>query len=240
VKCCLAFAVMCLAALGQAQNVLVWSTGNNFAPGNTPHVAEWIQESGQFTSAVGINMNTGMTAEYLDSFDKVLYFSNGSFGQDPEEVGDLLGQFAATGKRLVLATFSWSGQGTNTLGGDILNYSPFAVNGISLYSDVTIGSTDGSSFWNGVDDIDAYYHDDVVVTNGATLRGTWSDGSPILANNGEVVGLNMFPDDNFERLEGDNRQLTINALTQPVPEPLSTVGLLGALTTFVVRRRRPS
>jgi len=221
-----------LAATGSAQNVLVWSTGNS--SGNTAGVAAWLQSSGAFTSVTGVNDDTGMTQSFLNSFDRVLYFSNGG-GNDPVATGNLLGGFASTGKRLVIATFAWANQGNNTLQGSIVGMMPFNTGNGSLYSSVTIASTDGGPFWTGVSGIDGYYHDDVTLVRG-TQHGTWSDNEPLLASNGEIVNVNLFPDDSFGQVSGDHRRLFVNSLSAPVPEP-ATFAALG-LGLLALRRRR--
>lgn len=218
-----------------SNNVLVWATGNF---GSTQGVADYLQASGQFDSVTALEQDTGVSLATLNAYDKVLYFSNTSANQDPNQVGDVLADFADTGKRLVLATFSWAEQGGNTLGGRIMSdgISPLTINGASLYSFVSIGSTDGSAFWNGVNSIDGYFHDNVGLASGATLRGTWTDGSPLLATKGNVVGVNLFPDDSYGLVSGDHRQLFVNSLAD-VPAP----GAVSALAVFglaALRRRR--
>lgn len=221
-----------LTSVGSAQNVLVWSTGNEF--GDTAGVAAWLQSSGAFTSVTGINDDTGMTQSFLNSFDRVLYFSN-SGGNDPVATGNLLGGFAGTGKRLVIATFAWANQGSNTLQGSIVGMMPFNAGNGSLYSNVTIGSTDGGPFWTGVSGINGFYHDDVTLVRG-TLHGTWSDNEPLLASYGEIVNVNLFPDDSWGQVSGDHRRLFVNALAAPVPEPASLAAQ--GLGLLALRRRR--
>lgn len=232
-----AMALVALAGAANAETVLVWSTGNDGVGGNTANVAAWLQASGRFTSvdATGsdyVDFNT------LNSYDKVLYFSNTSGLQDPTAVGNVLADYADTGKRLVLATFAWADQGANTLGGRIMSdaISPFTITGSSIYSGVTIGSTDGSLFWGGVNSIDGFFHDNVGVAAGATLRGSWSDGSPLLATKSNVVAVNLFPEDAFGLVSGDYRQLFTNALDE-VPAP-GTVGALSIFGLAALRRRR--
>ena len=232
-----AMALVALAGAANAETVLVWGTGNDNVGGSTANIAAWLQASGRFTSvdATGsdyVDFNT------LNSYDKVFYFSNTSGLQDPTAVGDVLADFADTGKRLVLGTFAWADQGANTLGGRIMSgaISPFTITGSSIYSNVTIGSTDGSLFWGGVSSINGFFHDNVGIAGGATLRGSWSDGSPLLATKGNVVAVNLFADDAFDLVSGDYRQLFTNALDE-VPAP-GTIGALSIFGLAALRRRR--
>ncbi len=231
-----AIALVALAGSANAETVLVWGTGNGGY--GTDDIAAWLQASGRFDSVSWLDQDNGVDLATLNAYDKVLYFSNSSSTQDPNEIGDVLADYADTGKRLVLATFAWAQQGGNTLGGRIMSQgiSPFTITGGSFYTNVTIGSTDGSLFWGGVNSIDGFFHDDVGVAAGATLRGSWSDGSPLLATKGNVVGVNLFPDDTWGWVSGDHQQLFINALDE-VPAP-GTVGALSIFGLAALRRRR--
>jgi hypothetical protein len=73
-------------------------------------------------------------------------------------------------------------------------------------------SNDGSPLFNGVTSVDAYYHDDVVLTTDAVQRATWDDNSPMVASKANVFGVNYFPDDSFGAISGDYDVLLANAI----------------------------
>lgn len=206
--------------------------------GGTQAVADYLTNSGQFSSVTAINSTT-LTISDLDDYQAVLFFSNGS--GDPL-TGNALADFADLGRRLVIATFAWANQGGNTLGGRIISdsISPVVLNGSSLYSNVTIASTDGSSLFTGVTSIQGYYHDSVVPVAGAQVHASWSDGTPLLVSKNNVVAVNLFPDATSGSVSGDYQQLFVNALVMPVPEP-GTYALLGlglGVVIWIQFRRR--
>lgn len=217
--------------------VLVWSMGNNQT--GTQFVADYLMASGQFTSVTAINSTT-LTINELDDYEAVLFFSNGS--GDPL-VGNALADFADLGRRLVIATFAWANQGGNTVGGRIIsgNFSPIVVKNSSLYTNVTIASTDGGSLFANVSAIQGYYHDSVMAIGGAVVHATWSDGMPLVVSKDNVVAVNLFPDGTAGSVSGDYQQLFVNALVMPVPEPgtYALLGLgLGVVAWIQFRRRR--
>jgi hypothetical protein len=230
-----AIIVLLFVGSAAAQNVLVWSSGNS--DGNTGNVAAWLQASGQFTSVTGINSNAMLPLATLLGYDRLLYFSNHSETQDPTAIGNVLADYADTGRCLVLSTFAFASQGGNTLGGRIISdqISPYFVAGSSLYSNVTMASNDGSSFFTGVNSVSGNYHDNVGLMPGATGRALWSDGSSLLATNGNVVGVNLFPDDSFGFIGGDYRRLFVNAL-HCIPEPSTLLLVVTGMCALAVRR----
>jgi hypothetical protein len=223
----------------RAQTVLVWSMGNS--SGGTQTVASWLSASGQFTSVTGIDSTT-LTLTDLLNYNEVLFFSNS--GGDPL-VGNVLADFADTGRRLVVATFAYANQNSNTLGGRFITdaITPVTFNASSLYTNATIGSTDGSALFTGVTSITGYYRDSVTPTLGATIHATWSDNRPMVVSKGNVIAITLFPDDTYGQVSGDYRNLFINALkVTAIPEPSSPALLvlgLGALA-WLNRRLRGS
>jgi hypothetical protein len=232
-----AIIVIFISGAAAAQSVLVWSTGNA-ALGDTAGVAGWLQDSGRFTSVTGIDSDATLPLATLLAYDRVLYFSNASTSQDPAAIGDVLADYADTGARLVLAAFAFADQGTNTLAGRIITdqISPYVPQGTSLYSNATLESHDGSRFFTGVNAISGYYHDNVVLSPGATGHAFWNDGTSLLATRLNVVGVNLLPDDAVGSVSGDHRRLFINALAY-IPEPSTLLLACVAVCPLAARRR---
>jgi hypothetical protein len=238
---CRLFWVGLFLALGpsvRAQTVLVWSMGNNLT--NTQGVATWLQATGAFTSVDAYD-GTALTLADLSSYQEILFFSNSNGGSDPN-VGNALADFADTGRPLIIATFAYADQGSNTLGGRIISdsLSPVVFNSVTLYTDATIGTTDGSAFFNGVASITGNYRDSVSAVPGAVVRATWSDGNPLLVTKGNVVAITLFPDDSFGNVSGDYRMLFENSLTFfNIPEPPAcALTAFGAVLLALIHRRR--
>jgi hypothetical protein len=222
---------------GRAQ-ILIWSAGNSQAA--TQNVATAIASLGGFSSVTAIDSLT-VPLSTLMNYQEVLFFTNSNAGADQVAIGNELASFAATGRGLVLATFSWADQGSNTLAGGIITsgLSPFVFSGTTLYSSVTMASNDGSALFAGVTTLNGYYHDSVTLTPGSVLRGTWSDGFPLLATHGNVVGVNLFPDPSAGNLSGNFNQLFVNALNfASIPEPPVFLTLGAGLLLLFARHRR--
>ena len=201
--------LLLVSTSASAQDVLVWATGNE--GGQTVAIANWIAASGQFNLVDSQTNRTVLLATMLN-YDAVLLFTNSD--GDPQANGDALADYLDAGGALVVMTFAWASQGNNTLGGRFINdlYSPFTIQGGSLYSNSTLGVTDGTEFWNGVVSLSASYRDDVALDAAATLRGSWADGHPLAGQKDNCLALSFFPDDSYNDVTGDYRTLVINAL----------------------------
>jgi hypothetical protein len=236
--------------------VLIWSTGNSQPKDQA--IASWLTATGLPGSVTAYDGYYGTTGTLgttespisfsdLQGFQAILYFSNSNSSADPTVIGNVLAQFANTGHRLVIATFAYANQGTNTLGGDIINnsISPVVLQGSTLYSNATMASNVGGPLFAGVSTISGYYRDSVTPVTGATVLATWSDGKPLVVSKGNVIAITLFPDDSYASISGDYKQLFTNALTvQSIPEPSESallalgLALLGIRCGFRWRRRK--
>lgn len=214
-KCVCSLVAVWFVASGAAamgQDVLVWATGNS--GGATQGVADYLMASGHFGSVTAKDQDATIPLNELLTYDAVLYFSNSSDNQDPDGIGNVLADYADEGRCLVICVFAWADQGGNTLGGRIINeqISPFVLEGGSLYTNVTMADNDGSIFFENVNTLAGFYHDNVRLTPDAVKHGTWSDGEPLVASKANVVGVNLFPDDSWGQIGGDFKPLFANAL----------------------------
>ncbi|PHV08662.1 hypothetical protein CSQ96_03740 [Janthinobacterium sp. BJB412] len=234
---------LALLAFGAQAAPTVLVVGTDNGDGSTTGIASWLMASSQFSSVTALD-TTSVSFATMSAYDEVLFFTN--HGGDPVGNGDALASFAATGKRLVVSTFSYAEQGSNTLAGAFLSggYSPFSSIGGSLYTTASMGSNDASALFTGVATLTNFYRDNVVAASGATLNAVYTDGVALVATKGNVIGVNIFPDDSFGGVSGDHRQLFVNALSvAAVPEPetyamlLAGLGLVGAAAR---RRRQPA
>jgi len=220
-----------VAAPAFAATALVWATGNGGA--GTAGVAAYIQRLGCFTQVDASDADF-VPLTTLQNYDAVLYFSNSSGSQDPTAIGNVLADYADMGKRLVLATFSWAEQGSNTLGGRLITdqISPFLAEGGSLYTNVNMRDHDDTCYFTGVNAVSGFYHDNVRLSTGAVQHATWSDNEPLLADKNNVVAIDLFPDDYWGNIGGDYQQLFTNAMCcnlGPTPVKVTTWGQVKSL-----------
>ena len=153
---CTVLAGVLAAVPSLADTALVWSSGN--PDGNTAGVAAYIAQYGCFSTVEAVDADF-VPLSTLVNYDVVLYFSNHSGSQDPVAIGDVLADYADTGRHLVIATFSWANQGGNTLAGRVISdqISPLLPLGSSVYSSVTMSSHDGSGYFIAVNSVDGYF-----------------------------------------------------------------------------------
>jgi hypothetical protein len=198
------------------------------------------------------------TLPQLLAYTAVLVFSDTGFF-DAVALGDVLADYVDGGGVVVIATFAYN---INPIGGRIVtgNYMPLSL-GDQSGGLLTLVPVDPSHpLLVGVTSFDggtSSYHNDVTTTVGATLVANWSNGLPLIAVKGSVVGLNFYPPSSDARADfwdagTDGARIMANALghtgvavAPPVPVPtLSEWGmivlssLLAVGTILTLRRQR--
>jgi hypothetical protein len=186
---------------------------------------------------------TGLTLASLSSYDVAIAVSNSIFSE-PANIGNVLGQFANSGKGVVLTEFVF--QGEWALGGTIMGagYSPFSIDPLSTGYNVSGGLgtiyDPGNPMFSGLTtaNLQTSFQAQVGVNPGATLVADWASGRHAIAYrslaSSSIVALNLFPQDSY--VNADTQRLVSNAVNYsmgvggdpaPVPEP-ATMLIVGA------------
>lgn len=199
------------------------------------------------------------TLPQLRAYTAVLVFSDVDFF-DAVALGDVLADYVDGGGTVVIATFAYN---INPIGGRIVtgNYMPLTLGDQSDGLPMTLVPVDPlHPLLAGVTSFDggtSSFHNVVTTTAGATLVANWSNGLPLIAVKGSVVGLNFYPPSSDARADfwvagTDGARIMVNALghtgavvAPPAPVPtLSEWGmivlsiLLAAGTILTLRRQR--
>lgn len=241
-----AITLMLLAALGLAASATEVCAGNlNVAYINATGA------SVDYLSSYGINVTylnnpIGLTLADLAPYDAVLTTGNAAFS-DPTNLGNVLAQFADSGRGVVLTTFDYF-----SLGGSIMtaSYSPVTLLSSNYYNHNSSGATLGTIYdpsnpiFAGVNtsQVISQYNLDVGLNPGATLVADYATDLTIppvfgqtrhavaytpLANS-SVVFLNLFPGTGITQnlgFDSDDELMIANALkfADTSPHPSSAV-----------------
>lgn len=195
---------------------------------------------------------TGLTLDDLSSYDVIMVASNNVFSE-PENIGNVSGDFADSGGGVVLTLFDFV-QGY-ALSGKVMTpaYSPFTISesgGHYLPSVLDTIHEPDNAMLSGIDvtKVDTIFQAEVDLNAGAHLVADWDSGRHAIAytslTSSSVVGLNLYPKES--RVDDpDTQQLVANAISfsmssNSVPEPTSLVlwAGLGAMGLIAARRRR--
>ncbi|MCD4747858.1 MAG: hypothetical protein K8R59_00675 [Thermoanaerobaculales bacterium] len=192
--------------------VLVWATGNGAE--NTPSVAAYLMILGGFPAVDVIDQEATVPLSTLTQYDAVVYFSNQSQTQDPVAIGDVLADYADTGACLVIASFAWANQSTNSLAGRIITdgISPFVATGVPAYEYASMDWNDGSAIFDGVNSLTTHFQNTVSPSFATVINATLDDGLPLVATKDNVVAVNFFPDNSHYDPTGDYDILFANAV----------------------------
>jgi hypothetical protein len=165
-----------------------------------------------------IDNPTGLTLSDISGFDAVLVASNFAFSE-PENIGDVLADYADGGGGVVLSQFCF--QGVYALLGGIMTsgYSPFTADPDGHVYTSGLGAIyePGNPMFVGVNTANVWteYQGEVGMDSGASLVADWSTGLHAIGYNhlpaSTVVGLNLPPSSAFTT-DPDTQRLVANAL----------------------------
>ena len=149
----------------------------------------------------------------LSAYDVVIPLSDAPW-QDAATLGNSLADYIDDSGSVVALNFSNHESPAAGIQGRYLvdGYSPFQY-GPSAFSDATLGDHDPSNFlMRGVTALNAFFRLDLTVATGATQIATWSDGFPLVAFKGRVVGINFHPQEGADTTwSGDFARVIGNA-----------------------------
>ncbi len=150
------------------------------------------------------------TWSQLKFYDIVVPFSNNSFA-NAAALGDALADYIDLGGIVVELNFDWSGSVYIAGRFQTDGYAPFNL-GSSHFSADTLGSyVAASPLMAGVTELNAYYRMVLTLSTGAVQVATWSDGQPLMAYKGRVVGINAYLGDYSGKWSGDYGWVIANA-----------------------------
>lgn len=197
----------------------------------------------------------------LLAYTAVLVYSDDDF-LDATAFGDVLADYVDAGGTVVFATFVYN---INPIGGRIVtgDYMPLTLGAQDSPGGLTLVPVlPGHPLLAGVTSLNggtSSYHNIVTPTAGATLVANWSNGRPLIAVKGSVVGLNFYPPSSDSRVDfwdatTDGARIMANALGQagagfgpgpatPVPtlsewSMIILFGLLALGAILALRRRQ--
>ncbi|HQO24981.1 MAG TPA: hypothetical protein PLK89_04675, partial [Acidobacteriota bacterium] len=117
---------------------------------------------------------------------------------DNVAMGDRLADYVDAGGRVILSVFNWYTGGSYPwfISGRMLTtgYSPFLSAGGNQYSTSCLGAYQAAHpLMQGVSALCEFYRDRVSLAPGAQLVASYSDGEELVAVNGCIVAINIYP-----------------------------------------------
>ncbi len=140
---------------------------------------------------------TTATATYpmLWNYDLVVAFSNSPWN-DPILQGNEIATYLDQGGAVVAFNFAWEDYGLALAGNWTSGgYSPFLTPGENNYKDAGLGSFNaGHPLMAGVQALNAFYRQKLVVAAGATEVASWNTipATPLVAFKGQAVGVSAY------------------------------------------------
>lgn len=191
--------------------------------------------TGEFSAVDLINCaTTTPSVSTLQGYSAVLLYSDNSWA-DATALGNNLATYVDDGGELAVATFSYNTNNGAGIGGRLVSggYLPLTMSNETWGTELTlVADVPGSPLLNGVNSFDggaATYHNLSSLTAGSTQIAHWSDGEPLVAVKGNVVGLNVFPVSSdamsgFWKSNTDGAKLLADALLYVAQAPAAPSG----------------
>jgi len=177
-------------------------------------VRDYLLNSGEVSSVTFIDAQISTpTFEDLEPYDMLLVWTNYT-PQNGVALGDVLAEYAETGKGIVALEFAFT-TGWGVSGRFISEYSPFGVTSTG-YMQVSLGDyDDGHPLMQDVSSLGDYFVFQVPVQNDGEVVAWWNNGWPAVAYNSEnpnIVGINAYVGYPDRQWTGDMLQLVLNSV----------------------------
>lgn len=175
-------------ALCYAEEELAWAQD----------VQSKLQGTGRFSSVTLIDCGAGTpSVSTLQGYRAVITWGDGDY-DDPTTLGNNLATYAAGGNIVVVMTFALGSEGEGyDIGGAIVAELPFVRGPYEDTPELTlVADVPGSPLLTGVSSFDGgsgSWRNAVSLAAGATQVAHWSNGEPLVAYLGNIVGLNFWP-----------------------------------------------
>jgi hypothetical protein len=171
------------------------------------------------------------TVEELQHYDIVYAFSS-CIWQDPVTLGNNLDAYVSGGGIVIAANYDWLFRiGTRILGAWLTNDSPFNDDGQVQVGVRTLGTCTFAPLCGGVTTLETRFPAVATLATGATVAGTWQDGSIMMAYKGRTVGIAGYFGDRSGGYSGQFARIVANAGRWLSPPPCAPLPCANYVTT---------
>jgi hypothetical protein len=172
--------------------------------------------TGRFSSVTLIDCSASTpSVSTLQNYSAVLTWSDSPGYANATTMGNNLATYAGGGGIVVVAVFALGTSGDLGVEGAIVPLLPFVQGNQTSGVELTlVADLPSSPLLTGVSSFDggtSSYNQEVTLASGATQVAHWSNGTPLVAYLGNVVGLNFWPPSSDAR--GDLWKSTTNGAT---------------------------
>lgn len=151
--------------------------------------------------------------QLLTQYDVVVAIANLTVYADPVTLGNRLADYEDAHGIVVAFHHTWDGSLREVKGRwQTGQYTPFQPYGALVYQDASLGTHNASHpLMQGVSNLMAFYRGNPLLTPGAELVASWTDGTPMIATKGRAVGVTAYVGDADGGWSGDFGRIVYNA-----------------------------